>query len=302
MASPQTENGYFKIANEVFEALCAIRIPGEARQVLDTVIRKTWGYGKKEDYISLSQFSLSTKMSKIAIIKAIKKLNAMNLLITQKGNTNGNSYLVNKDFDTWNPLPKKVTLPKKAINVTQKGNTSLPKKVHTKDNDTKDTFTKDNGAPPPKKKKVEINGEAYRGKSDPAFDAFLDYCKGKNVRAAIMPKRYFALRDEYQNRVVWWNEVKGCINWLFDNELIMVNAQRLRNRMEMAIKIAADRTRQQQQNYSDKKFAPQKVIKFKREDEEHYLECAVCGNVMTNNPDGICTSCAQSGDETLFLN
>jgi hypothetical protein len=37
MASPQRENGHVEIANELFDALCRFRIPGEARQCLDAI-------------------------------------------------------------------------------------------------------------------------------------------------------------------------------------------------------------------------------------------------------------------------
>ena len=56
MASPQLKDGYVAIANEIMDALAHIRIPGEARQVLDVILRKTYGWKKKEDEISLSQF------------------------------------------------------------------------------------------------------------------------------------------------------------------------------------------------------------------------------------------------------
>jgi len=56
MAEPQKENGYTPIANEIMEALCRIRIPGEERQVLDCILRKTYGWNKCEDAISLTQF------------------------------------------------------------------------------------------------------------------------------------------------------------------------------------------------------------------------------------------------------
>lgn len=142
MASPQTENGYIMIANDIWEALCSIRIPGEARQVLDVILRKTYGWKKKEDIISLSQFKKITKLSSIHVIRARNKLLNMNIIsVTQKGNKNGLAYSFNKDYDSWIPLPKKVTLPKKVINITQKGNKSLPKKVDTKET-IKKTFTK----------------------------------------------------------------------------------------------------------------------------------------------------------------
>jgi phage replication O-like protein O len=137
MASPQLENGYIRIATELFEALAGIRIPGEARQCLDVIIRKTYGFHKKEDHIALSQFYLITRLGKSHICRNVSKLEQMNIIITQKGNENGKLYRFNKDFDTWKSLPKKVTLPKKVISVTQKGNLALPKKGTTIDTLTK---------------------------------------------------------------------------------------------------------------------------------------------------------------------
>jgi phage replication O-like protein O len=108
MASPQLENGYIRIATEILDHLCTIRISGEARQVLDFVIRKTYGFSKKEDRIALSQFVKGTGLKKSTICKAIKKLEVMNLIaITQKGNEIDKTYGINKDFDSWRPLPKK---------------------------------------------------------------------------------------------------------------------------------------------------------------------------------------------------
>ena len=127
MSSPQLENGYTKIANELLDALCRIRISGEARQVLDFIIRKTYGFNKKEDIIALSQICLGTGLKKSTTCKATNKLISMNM-ITKKDNALGNIYRFNKDFDSWKPLPKKITLPKKEMSVTKKGNNRYPKR------------------------------------------------------------------------------------------------------------------------------------------------------------------------------
>jgi len=139
MASPQTEGGYTKIANELYDALCKIRISGEARQVLDVIIRKTYGFNKKLDCIALSQFSLATGLSKVAVRKALNKLISMNL-ITQKGNDIAKEYGITKDYELWKPLPKKVTLPKKVRPFTKKGTNRYQKSAPQK---TKETITKD---------------------------------------------------------------------------------------------------------------------------------------------------------------
>ena len=133
MASPQVENGYTKIANEIIEALAKIRINGEARQMLDVIIRKTYGFNKKQDRISTSQFVEATGLPYYAIHKARHKLLKMGIIevlpkkvigITQKGNSQILTYSFQKDYTKWQPLPKKVT-------VTQKGNGYNPKRSQT---------------------------------------------------------------------------------------------------------------------------------------------------------------------------
>lgn len=108
MANPQKEDGYTAIANEIMDALCKIRIPGEERQVLDAILRKTYGWNKCEDAISLSQFVEMTGLKKPHIVRAIKNLILKNVII-KKDNENISTYRFNKDFDHWQPLSKKIT-------------------------------------------------------------------------------------------------------------------------------------------------------------------------------------------------
>lgn len=143
MASPQKENGYTPIANELVEALGKIRISGEASQVLWVILRKTYGYQKKADKIAVSQFSSCTSMSKIAVQKAITKLTSMKI-ITKKGSDSVKEYCVVKDYSTWKPVPKKVALPKKVEGGTKKGSKRYQKSVQQK---KKETITKEIPAP-----------------------------------------------------------------------------------------------------------------------------------------------------------
>ena len=174
--TPQTKDGFTGITNELMDALVRTRIPGEARQVLDAIIRKTYGWGKTSDDISLSQFMIMTGLSKSTICKAVKKLLAMNMIIkkgcaatlfTKQGKAIISTYSVQKEHKFWKPLPKKKTLgnvtqkgnlepseqdglPKKETlndvtqlgnDVTQKGNLTLPKKSPTKESLKKTTFS-----------------------------------------------------------------------------------------------------------------------------------------------------------------
>lgn len=143
MANPQLEDGYFRISNEFYDALCQIRIPGESRQVFDFILRKTWGWKKKDDWIPLSQFENGTLLKKRTIVKARKRLLEMNLIITQKGDGEMTLYKINKDFATWKSSPKKITSPNRGRPITQMGDKPSPKKLPSKDT-TKNNSSKDN--------------------------------------------------------------------------------------------------------------------------------------------------------------
>ena len=131
--NPQIEDGYIKIANELAEALSEIRISGEEWQVLWVILRKTYGWHKKEDWIPLNQFMEMTGINKPCIIRAIKKLEKKKIVI-KKDNDKGKTYEFNKHYKEWQPLSKKITLSKKIISVIKKDNASLSKKIPSKTN------------------------------------------------------------------------------------------------------------------------------------------------------------------------
>lgn len=51
MANPQLEDGYTSIANEILERLALIKISATDWRVLVTIIRRTYGFHKKVDWI-----------------------------------------------------------------------------------------------------------------------------------------------------------------------------------------------------------------------------------------------------------
>lgn len=102
MASPQKENGHTPIANEILEHLVQGGLLGSELSLLLLVIRKTYGWHKKEDIISLTQFERGLKLSRHTVIKAIKNLVYRKMLV--KGATLGNTkipYKFNKNWEEW---------------------------------------------------------------------------------------------------------------------------------------------------------------------------------------------------------
>lgn len=100
MANPQKENGYTAIANELMDAFCRTRISGEAWQVLTAIIRKTYGYNKSSDMISLSQFCIMTTMQKSSVARAIRYLKGRNIIKTKPSGLS-TIYQINKNYDEW---------------------------------------------------------------------------------------------------------------------------------------------------------------------------------------------------------
>lgn len=141
MASPQIENGYIRIANELLAALCKLDISGPEFMVALTVISRTYGWNKKEDSISISQFQKLTQMTRPRIVRAIKNLVRYSVL----GSTTGvlgktSTYWIIKDYGKWSPgTPSVLSTPKRTRPGTFKASSLVRSHIVI----TKDT-TKDN--------------------------------------------------------------------------------------------------------------------------------------------------------------
>jgi phage replication O-like protein O len=140
--SPQVENGFMRTATELQSALCRYRIPGEARQVFDTIMMKTYGFNKREDAISLFQFSDATGLPTSDVCRALRKLQDMNL-IGKKATGKVSVWHVNKHYGTWKVLAKQ-PLADSPVAKKTKGTGESANRVLAKTPDTIDSITKDN--------------------------------------------------------------------------------------------------------------------------------------------------------------
>ena len=106
MASPQKEDGYTPIANEIMEALARVNIGYGNAQILYATLRKTYGWHKKKDKISISQFEEITGLSRRMVIYCVQNLEAKKILIVERkrgrGNINEiNEISFNKNYKEW---------------------------------------------------------------------------------------------------------------------------------------------------------------------------------------------------------
>lgn len=119
MASPQTQNGYTQLANEILDHLAQTQLSGYQSRIVFAIWRKTYAWHKKEERIKLVDIKKVTKIGNIShISRAISELQERKIIIKY-----GKILGFNKDYEQWQKLPKLVT------NVTKIGNKKLPKKV-----------------------------------------------------------------------------------------------------------------------------------------------------------------------------
>lgn len=117
--SPQTEDGHTRIANELLEAMCRAGLSARQWAVVMAVVRKTYGYGKKADDLSLSQLEAMTGIAKPHASRAVNDLVAANVLRRTAG-TFGNRLSINKRYQQW-------AFGKPAAGVTDSVTKGLPK-------------------------------------------------------------------------------------------------------------------------------------------------------------------------------
>jgi len=111
MANPQKENGYTAIANEIIEKLAKLNLTSSQWQVLMFILRKTYGWHKKEDNISLTQIEEGTNLSRPTVCFAIKELVKQALLVKSSGLLNKkkkriNRYGFQKNYEKWTSRPR----------------------------------------------------------------------------------------------------------------------------------------------------------------------------------------------------
>lgn len=101
MDNPQLENGYTKLADEVLENLIKSELSGSEFRIVLFVIRKTYGFNKKEDSISLSQFQKGTCLTRTTISHSLQNLVNMAILVKTAIPYQATFYKFNKYAESW---------------------------------------------------------------------------------------------------------------------------------------------------------------------------------------------------------
>ena len=103
MASPQKENGYTSIANELLEQFYRRRFSSSQLKILLLVIRFTYGFNRKTAALSNTFIASGTGMHEITVSKEVGTLLRDNVLKLHKKPSFHNSRIIgiNKDYESW---------------------------------------------------------------------------------------------------------------------------------------------------------------------------------------------------------
>jgi phage replication O-like protein O len=109
MASPQRDDGFTGIANEIMEALIRAELSGQEIRLTLLVIRQTYGYSRKVDTISLSRMAKMSGIERSRCCQVMGRLEGMKI-ITVEENLNGlpKKYRFNKDYEQWETVEEKL--------------------------------------------------------------------------------------------------------------------------------------------------------------------------------------------------
>ena len=121
MADVQLENGYVRIANDLFDAICNSGFTAMEIKVVLAIARYTYGYNRKEAEISLGTIAKFLKYKgRSHVSETVTHLIQMNVICATECNGLTRTLSLNKDFDTWRKGCSEIG------NCSEKGNRGVP--------------------------------------------------------------------------------------------------------------------------------------------------------------------------------
>jgi len=96
MASPQLENGFTQVSNELLEALSMMQMSGSEWQYVMCLLRQTYGFHKKEAWVNNNLIGLLTGLPRQRVYEAKLRLLAKNIVTEKRSKIS-----INKDYESW---------------------------------------------------------------------------------------------------------------------------------------------------------------------------------------------------------
>ncbi|HAT2164436.1 TPA: replication protein [Proteus mirabilis] len=201
------DNGYTKLANELYEELIGANLTKNQAKVAHAICRKTYGFNKKTDRISDSQLAELTRLPRQKVNKAKNELIAMKVIVKV-----GMAIGPNKNLTEWD-IPD---CHQNGVIVTKTGTKSVTKSVTAlspKQGHTKETITKE------KKENKNTMSEEVRStneksnseptKPDPFLEPFEKIFWVAGMRKIGKDKSKSAFKSKFKE---WRKETGGTID------------------------------------------------------------------------------------------
>lgn len=183
MANPQAEDGHLDIANDIAEAFARLHLTGNEWQCLWVIIRKTYGWKKKLDWIALDQFVAATGLKKPRICEALGSLLRKNVILKS-----AHGYGLNKDFDRWVTEKRNVTQNRKGVTEKRNEHSAEPEKPLRKSVPTKDKKATSTKATPTKETIARI------------VERYNELCPSLPTVTRLMDKRTRAIKARLNDK------------------------------------------------------------------------------------------------------
>ncbi|HZK34203.1 MAG TPA: replication protein [Bacillota bacterium] len=113
MASPQVENGFTRIANELLDKLAETKVNGTQFRILMVVFRYTYGFQRKEHELSETFIANATSIHKQQVKRELKALIDRRIInvIKQATFTEPRTISFNKNYKQWKGMQVSKTIP-----------------------------------------------------------------------------------------------------------------------------------------------------------------------------------------------
>jgi len=214
-STPQLEDGFTRIANELYEAILGFGFTQRQLLVLLTVLRKTYGYGKKEDDMSAAQIGQMCNVGRNHVTEVIGQLVHMQVLNRASG-TFGLVLGINKDHSKWvkegskvvpnrdTPMsqngtsPDLVLVPNQDKTSPDLGQVDSPNLGHTKENLLKENQKKERA--PRQELSLEkwlASCKAAGEKPIPENDAIFEYARKQGLSIEFVRLAWLEFKRKY---------------------------------------------------------------------------------------------------------
>jgi phage replication O-like protein O len=245
----QVEDGFTRIAHGILEALALADLGKRHYKVLMVLLRQTYGYNKKADEISLTQFHGKTGVLPQHVSQAIADLVEMRVVLRTPGK-HAACLSINKSFGQWSGKAKvdvdalwgsqnrNSSIPETGDEGSQNGNGSIPETGNTKDNSKRKdqkTTPKENlsrslrerfeifWASYPRKKSKTTAEKAF-AKRNPDEQLFNDLMAGlerAKTSAQWQNPQFIPHASTWLNAGGWMDEIQSAYT---DDELAVIRA------------------------------------------------------------------------------